>query len=106
MFVKPLPFGPPPDWSSALLRTVWAVNPENDNLDALETIFAKWQHLCEHAQLACRLSVSDLPGQRPGVQPVEETHIIMTVRKLFTMQIKHSKATEITLQAEFEEGCY
>src|SRR5262249_56939930 len=51
------------DTVSALYETVWAVNPENDNLDALGNYLCQMVHqLCEQAKLSCRLRVPDLPS--------------------------------------------
>src|SRR5258707_4043293 len=47
---------------SALYETVWAVNPENDNLDALGNYLCqKMQELCQPAQIRYRVDVSSLP---------------------------------------------
>jgi hypothetical protein len=45
-----------------LYETVWAVNPANDNLDALGTYLCQiTNNLCKPAQLPCRLEITDLP---------------------------------------------
>jgi hypothetical protein len=47
---------------AALYETVWAVNPANDNLDALGTYLCQiTNNLCKPAQLPCRLEITDLP---------------------------------------------
>ena len=47
---------------SALYETVWAVNPENDNLDALGNYICQMvDNLCDKAQLHRRLRVAELP---------------------------------------------
>jgi len=89
---------------SALYETVWAVNPENDNLDALGNYLCQMtNHLCEHAQLPCRLSISDLP-RSVQVSSQLRHNIIMAVKEAVHNAIKHSKASEIILRAEFERG--
>jgi signal transduction histidine kinase len=89
---------------SALYETVWAVNPENDNLDALGNYLCQMTiHLCEQAQLPCRLKVVELPGQ---VQVSSQTrhNIIMAAKEAVHNVIKHAKASEVTLRVAFEDG--
>lgn len=53
------------DMVSALYETVWAVNPENDNLDALVTYLCQMSNqYCAQAQLRCRLEIPETP---PGI---------------------------------------
>jgi signal transduction histidine kinase len=88
---------------SALYETVWAVNPENDNLDALGGYLCQMvNHLCEQAQLACRLDVSELPRDIE-VSSQTRHNVIMAVKEAIHNVIKHSKATEVHLQASFEK---
>jgi signal transduction histidine kinase len=89
---------------SALYETVWAVNPENDNLDALGNYLCQMtNHLCEHAQLPCRLTISDLPGDLQVSSQLRH-NITMAVKEAVHNVIKHSKASEISLRTEFEQG--
>ena len=47
---------------SALYETVWAVNPQNDNLDALGNYVCQMvDRLCDNAQLPRRLRVPSCP---------------------------------------------
>lgn len=47
---------------SALYETVWAVNPENDNLDALANYLCQMSNqYCAQAQLRCRLEIPEMP---------------------------------------------
>src|SRR6266705_1403676 len=49
---------------SALYETVWAVNPENDNLEALGNYVCQMvKQLCERTPLRCRFHVLDLPNE-------------------------------------------
>jgi signal transduction histidine kinase len=87
---------------SALYETVWAVNPENDNLDALGGYLCQMvNHLCEQAQLACRLEVSELPRD-VEVSSQTRHNVIMAVKEAIHNVIKHAKATEVHLQVSFE----
>jgi len=89
---------------AALYETVWAVNPENDNLDALGNYLCQMtNHLCENAQLPCRWSISELPGDLQVSSQLRH-NITMAVKEAVHNVIKHSKATEISLRVEFERG--
>jgi signal transduction histidine kinase len=87
---------------SALYETVWAVNPENDNLDALGNYLCQITNkLCEQAQLPCRFEMLELPA---AVQVSSQTrhNIIMAVKEAVHNIIKHAKATEVTLSAAYD----
>jgi signal transduction histidine kinase len=89
---------------AALYETVWAVNPENDNLDALGNYLCQMaNHLCEQALLPCRFRVLDLPSD---VQVSSQTrhNIIMAVKEAIHNAIKHARASELVLGVSFENG--
>ena len=89
---------------SALYETVWAVSPENDNLDALGNYLCQMvNHLCEQAQLPCRLTVSDLPRD-VEVSSQTRHNVILVVKEAIHNVIKHSKASEVHLNVSFEDG--
>jgi signal transduction histidine kinase len=89
---------------SALYETVWAVNPENDNLDALGNYLCQMvNHLCEQAQLPCRLTVSDLPRD-VEVSSQTRHNVILVVKEAIHNVIKHAKASEVHLNVSFEDG--
>lgn len=88
---------------SALYETVWAVNPENDNLDALGNYLCQMiNRLCEQAQLSCRLRVADLPHE---IQVSSQTrhNIIMAAKEAAHNVIKHARATELALDVTFAD---
>ncbi len=88
----------------ALYETVWAVNPENDNLDALGNYLCQMiNRLCEQAQLPCRLRMADLPRE---IQVSSQTrhNIMMAVKEAVHNVIKHAQATEVILNVEFTAG--
>ncbi|HEV2694157.1 MAG TPA: sensor histidine kinase [Verrucomicrobiae bacterium] len=92
------------DLVSALYETVWAVNPENDNLDALGNYLCQMtNHLCKHAQLPCRLEVLELPGNIHVSSQIRH-NIAMAVKEATHNVIKHAKATEITLGVALKNG--
>jgi signal transduction histidine kinase len=87
---------------SALYETVWAVNPENDNLDALGNYLCQIvNELCTQARLRCRLEVVDLPRNTP-ISSQTRHNIIMAVKEAVHNVIKHSSAAEVTLHVGFD----
>ena len=90
------------DLVTALYETVWAVNPENDNLDALGNYLCQMaNHLCEQPQLPCRFRVMDLPSD---IQVSSQTrhNIIMAAKEAIHNVIKHAHASELVLVVSFE----
>ena len=82
---------------SALYETVWAVNPENDNLDALGNYLCQMvNQLCERSHFRCRFHVSDLPLT---VQVSSQTrhNISMAVKEAVHNVVKHAQATELVI---------
>ncbi len=87
---------------SALYETVWAVNPENDNLDALASYLCQMSNqLCSQAQLRCRLEVPDTPPSIPLSSQVRH-NLIMAVKEAVHNIIKHAHATEVRIRIAFE----
>ena len=90
------------DLVSALYETVWAVNPENDNLDALVTYLCQLSNqYCSQAQLRCRLEVPDSPPDISLSSQVRH-NLIMAVKEAIHNVIKHARATEVRLRIAFE----
>ena len=88
---------------SALYETVWAVNPENDNLDALGNYLCQMvNQLCVQARLRCRLDVVQLPM---GIQVSSQTrhNIAMSVKEAVHNVIKHANAEELSLRVSLVE---
>lgn len=89
---------------AALYETVWAVNPENDNLEALGTYLCQTANkLCEQTSLRCRFHVTEIPAD---VQLSSQTrhNISMAVKEAIHNTIKHANASEITLRMNFSDG--
>lgn len=83
---------------SALYETVWAVNPENDNLDALANYLCQMSNqLCSQAELRCRLEVPDLPSEVILSSHVRH-NLSMAVKEAIHNVIKHARATEVRLR--------
>jgi signal transduction histidine kinase len=89
---------------SALYETVWAVNPENDNLEALGNFLCQMvKQLCEQTQLRCRFHVMDLPHQ---IQVSSQTrhNISLAVKEAVHNIIKHAGASEVTVRMFYSDG--
>ncbi len=86
---------------SALYETVWAVDPENDNLDELGNYLCQIvNQLCDQAQYRCRFYAEHLPSD---VQVSSQTrhNISMAVQEAVHNVIKHAGAAEVTITIEF-----
>lgn len=87
---------------SALYETVWAVNPENDNLDALGNYLCQMvNQLCEQSQVRCRFHLSDLP-QDVQMSSQKRHNISMVVKEAIHNVIKHANATEVIINGGFK----
>jgi signal transduction histidine kinase len=83
---------------SALYETVWAVNPENDNLDALGSHLCQIvNQLCEQGNLRCRLHLEELPRE---IQISSQTrhNISLATKEAVHNIIKHARASEVTVR--------
>jgi signal transduction histidine kinase len=92
------------DLVGALYETVWTVNPENDNLEALGSYLCQMANqLCQQAQLPCRLHLGELPA---GVQVSSHTrhHMTLAVKEAVHNVIKHAQASEIAVRVVWAEG--
>jgi signal transduction histidine kinase len=88
---------------AALYETVWAINPENDNLDALGNYLCQMaNNLCEQAHLPCRLEGRDLP-RTIEVSSQTRHNVTMAVKEAVHNVIKHASATELTLNIAYEK---
>ena len=87
---------------AALYETVWAVNPENDNLEAQGNYLCQMvNQLCERTPIRCRFNVLGLPHE---IQVSSQTrhNINMAVKEAVHNIIKHSDATEIFVKMTYE----
>ena len=92
------------DLVCALYETVWTVNPENDNLEALAGYLCQMvNQLCQQTQLPCRLHLGELPA---SVQVSSHTrhHITLAVKEAVHNVIKHAQASEIAVRVVWAEG--
>ncbi len=89
---------------SALYETVWAVNPENDNLEAQGNYLCQMvNQLCEGTPIRCRFHVLGLPHE---VQVSSQTrhNINMAVKEAVHNVIKHAQAAELTIRMSYTDG--
>lgn len=90
------------DLVSALHETVWAVNPENDNLDALANFLCQMSsQLSSQARLRCRLEVPEIPSDIMASSQMRH-HLIMAVKEAVNNVIKHADATEMRIRISLE----
>jgi signal transduction histidine kinase len=86
---------------SALYQTVWAVNPENDNLDALGNYICQMvTQLCNRVQFRCRFHMVDLPRTIQVSSQIRH-NVSMAVKEAVHNVIKHAQASEVTITIEF-----
>jgi signal transduction histidine kinase len=92
------------DLVSALYETVWAVNPENDNLDAMVNYLCEtFNEFCQQAQLRCRLNISDLP-KNVEVSSRSRHNVSMAAKEAMHNVIKHASASQVTVRITFVES--
>ena len=88
---------------SALYETVWAVNPENDNLEALGNYLCQIvNRLCEGMQIRCRFHMADLPRE-VRVSSQTRHNISLAVKEAVHNVIKHAKASEINMHITMKD---
>ena len=88
---------------AALYETVWAVNPENDNLDALGNYLCQMiNQLCAPAQVRCRFHLVDLPAHVQVSSQVRH-NVCLAAKEAVHNAIKHARAAEINVHMNYEQ---
>ncbi len=91
------------DLVSALYETVWAVNPENDNLYELGNYLRQMtSQLCGPAQLRCRFQIPTLPRD-VQVSSQMRHNVAMTVKEAVHNFMKHANGSEVIIRIVFAE---
>jgi signal transduction histidine kinase len=89
---------------ASLYDTVWVVNPENDNLEAVGNYLCQmFNQLVAQAGLSCRLVVPTLPSNLP-ISSHQRHNLAMAVKEATNNIIKHAKATEARMSISLENS--
>ncbi len=89
------------DLISALYETVWAVNPENDNMEALGNYLVQMINgLSAKAQFLCRFYVQRLPRDIEVSSQLRHS-IIMAAKEAVHNVIKHARASLLIVRITF-----
>ena len=92
------------DLVSALYETVWAVNPENDNLEAMVNYLCeKFNEFCLQAQLRCRLNISPVP-KNVEISSRSRHNISMAAKEGMHNVIKHANASQVNVRIAYHES--
>lgn len=91
------------DLVSALYETVWAVNPENDNLYEVGNYLRQMtSQLCEPSQLRYRFHIPTLPRDVP-VSSQTRHNVAMAVKEAVHNIMKHAHASEVKIRVVFAD---
>lgn len=89
---------------SALYETVWAVSPENDNLEALGGYICQMvDNLCEQAHLRRRFRLDQLSAEVHVPSHVRH-NLCLAVKEAVHNVLKHAKASEVSVEMELVAG--
>jgi len=92
--------------TTSMDEIVWAVDPQNDSLDALITYVSKFtQDYLGAAQIRCRL---DVPAQLPEHQLQAEVrhNLFLAVKEALNNVVKHACATEVWMRVSIKPGAF
>ncbi len=88
----------------SLYATVWVVNPENDNLEAVGNYLCQiFNQMISHAGLDCWMEVPTLPSDLP-ISSHQRHNLAMAVKEGTHNIIKHARATETRMIIRFENS--
>lgn len=81
----------------ALYETIWTVNPENDQIEALlDFICQLTQNLCQAAGIRCRLYTPQISVERRVTSELRH-HVVMAVKEAVNNSIKHGSPSELDI---------
>ena len=91
-------------WCAALYETVWAVSPENDDLDSLASYVCQMaDQMCALVHISVGLEIPDMPPAIFIAGPTRH-NVIMAVKEAINNVIKHGHATEIQIRIRQANG--
>ena len=89
---------------ASLHDTIWVVNPENDNLEAVGNYLCQlFSRLLSQAGLGCRLEVPPLPSAVP-ITSHQRHNLSMAVKEATNNIIKHAGAGEARMRISLDES--
>ena len=89
---------------ASLHDTIWVVNPDNDNLEAVGNYLCQvLSRLLSQASLRCRLEVPPLPSSVP-ITSHQRHNLSMAVKEVTNNIIKHADASEVRMSISLEES--
>ena len=89
---------------ASLYDTVWVVNPENDNVEAVGNHLCQiFNQLISLAGLSCRMEVPTLPSNLP-ISSHQRHNLAMAVKEAANNIIKHAGATEARMSIRLENS--
>ena len=89
---------------ASLHDTIWVVNPDNDNLEAVGNYLCQvLSRLLSQASLSCRLEVPPLPSSVP-ITSHQRHNLSMAVKEVTNNIIKHADASEVRMSISLEES--
>ena len=92
------------DLVTALYETVWAVDPENDNLKELGNyLFQVINELCERGKCRCRFQSDELPREIVISSQVRH-NLCMAAKEAVHNVIKHAHASEVKVRVEYKNS--
>lgn len=83
---------------ASLYDTIWVVNPENDNLEAVGNYLCQMvNQLSSQAGLRCRLEVPPLPAD-VSISSHQRHNLTLAVKEAMHNTIKHAAASEVRMK--------
>jgi signal transduction histidine kinase len=87
----------------AMDEIVWAIDPQNDTLDALVTYVCKFaQEYLQVAGIRCRLDLPEQISPHPLRAEVRH-HLFLAVKESLNNIVKHARATEVHVRLRLED---
>jgi signal transduction histidine kinase len=89
---------------ASLYDTLWVVNPENDNLEAVGNYLCQMvNQLSSQAGLRCRLEVPSLPAD-VSISSHQRHNLNLAVKEAMHNTIKHAAASEVRMKMTLDKS--